>query len=277
MGMAPPQKPKSIPGVKHVVAVASGKGGVGKSTVAVNLAISLVKSGLKVGIMDADVYGPNVPTMLGVKEPKEIAKDRIIPAENFGLKIMSMGFFIDPDQPVIWRGPMLHGAVRQFLQDVDWGELDYLVIDLPPGTGDVQLSLSQVIPVTGAVIVATPQKVALEDAAKAIGMFRTVGVPLLGVVENMSYMTCTHCDERLDPFGSGGAEKAAAKWKLEFLGALPFEANVRIGGDTAKPVALEDNEIGGAFRKISANIAEATKKQAAKAKQEIKLDNLLVT
>lgn len=267
----------SLPGVKHVLAVGSGKGGVGKSTVAANIAISLARDGAAVGLMDADVYGPNIPTMFDVHAPKEVTgENKIVPAEKFGLKIISMGFFIDPSQPVIWRGPMLHSAVRQFLYDVAWGELDYLVVDLPPGTGDVQLSMAQLIPVSGAVIVATPQRVALEDAAKAVSMFRKVEVPLLGVVENMSWMACPHCNERIDPYGAGGAEKAAKEWGLRFLGAVPFDPSVRVGGDEGKPVSLGDSVISTAFREIARQAAAEISVRALSKPREISLDNLVL-
>lgn len=272
----PYRKSNPLPGVKHVVAVGSGKGGVGKSTVAANIALSLARDGAAVGLMDADVYGPNIPTMLGVSEPKAVEEKKIRPAENYGIKIMSMGFFIDPNEPVIWRGPMLHGAMRQFLQDVEWGELDYLVVDLPPGTGDVQLSMSQMIPVSGAVIVATPQKVALEDAAKAIGMFKKVGVPLLGVVENMSYMLCPHCGESVDPFGKGGAEKAAGLWGLRFLGAIPFDPRVRMGGDSGAPIVVHHEKDAEAFRIVARRVAGEIAARQLLARAEIKLEGLVL-
>ncbi|MCU1328739.1 MAG: cobyrinic acid a,c-diamide synthase [Bryobacterales bacterium] len=233
------QQPKlPIPGVSNLIAVGSGKGGVGKTTVAVNLAIALSQMGNKVGLLDADVYGPNVPLMMGTSQTPTAVGERIQPLEKFGVKLMSMGFLSPGDKPLVWRGPMLHSVIQQFLRGVDWGELDYLVIDLPPGTGDVQLSLIQTAPVTGAVIVTTPSDVALEDARKAVRMFEQVHVPLLGIVENMSYLQCPHCDERIDVFSTGGGKRTATEMGLNFLGALPLDPVVRIGGDTGSPVAL---------------------------------------
>lgn len=233
------QQPKlPIPGVSNLIAVGSGKGGVGKTTVAVNLAIALSQMGNKVGLLDADVYGPNVPLMMGTSQTPTAVGERIQPLEKFGVKLMSMGFLSPGDKPLVWRGPMLHSVIQQFLRGVDWGELDYLVIDLPPGTGDVQLSLIQTAPVTGAVIVTTPSDVALEDARKAVRMFEQVHVPLLGIVENMSYLQCPHCDERIDVFSTGGGKRTAIEMGLNFLGALPLDPVVRIGGDTGSPVAL---------------------------------------
>src|SRR5271154_2473555 len=214
---APPKLP--IPGVKNLIAVGSGKGGVGKTTVSVNLAVSLASLGYKVGLMDADVYGPNVPLMMGIKRPPEAHGERIQPLEQFGVKLMSMGFLNPGDRPLVWRGPMLHSVIQQFLRGVDWGELDYLIIDLPPGTGDVQLSLMQTAPVTGAGIVTTPSDVSLEDARKAIHMFEQVRVPVLGLVENMSYLQCPHCTERIDVFSHGGGRRTATAMGVNFLGA----------------------------------------------------------
>jgi ATP-binding protein involved in chromosome partitioning len=226
-----------IAGVKNLIAVGSGKGGVGKTTVSVNLAIALARLGYKTGLMDADVYGPNVPLMMGVNQPPGAVGERIQPLQNFGVKLMSMGFLSPGDKPLVWRGPMLHSVIQQFLRGVDWGELDYLVIDLPPGTGDVQLSLIQTAPVTGAVVVTTPSDVALEDARKAVRMFEQVKVPILGMVENMSYLTCPHCEERIDVFSTGGGRRTAEAMGVIFLGALPLDPHVRIGGDTGKPIA----------------------------------------
>jgi ATP-binding protein involved in chromosome partitioning len=270
-----PQK-NAIPGVKHVIAVGAGKGGVGKSTCAVNIALSLVRDGAAVGLLDADLYGPNIPTMLGIHEPEDIKDNRIIPASHLGLKIISMGFFLDPNEPVIWRGPMLHGAMKQFVQDVDWGELDYLIVDLPPGTGDVQLSLAQMIPLAGAVIVATPQRVALEDASKAVAMFKKVNVPVLGVIENMSYMLCPHCDERIEMFGHGGAERAASEWKVRFLGRIPMDIAIRRGGDDGDPVAMTDSPVAEAFREAARNIAGEISTRVLSQPREISLDGLIL-
>jgi ATP-binding protein involved in chromosome partitioning len=233
----PGQLPKlPIPGVKNLIAVGSGKGGVGKTTVAVNLAVGLAALGHKVGLMDADVYGPNVPLMMGINETPMALGDRIQPLEQYGVKLMSMGFLSPGDKPLVWRGPMLHSVIQQFLRGVDWGELDYLVIDLPPGTGDVQLSLIQSAPVTGAIVVTTPSDVALEDARKAVTMFQQVKVPVLGIVENMSYLTCPHCAQRIDVFSHGGGRRTAHEMQVHFLGELPLDPEVRIGGDTGEPI-----------------------------------------
>ena len=232
---APPKLP--IAGVKNLIAVGSGKGGVGKTTVAVNLAISLATLGYKTGLLDADVYGPNVPLMMGTNQTPQAIGERIQPLENYGVKLMSMGFLSPGDKPLVWRGPMLHSVIQQFLRGVDWGDLDYLVIDLPPGTGDVQLSLIQTAPVTGAVVVTTPSDVSLEDARKAVHMFEQVKVPILGMVENMSYLQCPHCDERIDVFSTGGGRRTAKDMDVYFLGALPLDPHVRIGGDTGQPIA----------------------------------------
>lgn len=231
---APPKTP--IPGVRHLIAVGSGKGGVGKTTVAVNLSIGLAALGHRVGLLDADVYGPNVPLMMGANEPLRANQDRIQPLERYGVKLMSMGFINPGDKPLVWRGPMLHSAIQQFLRNVDWGELDYLVIDLPPGTGDVALSLIQTAPLSGAVVVTTPSDVSLEDARKAINMFSQVRVPVLGLVENMSYLIAPVSGERIDVFGQGGGKRTADHMGVHFLGELALDPDVRIGGDTGKPV-----------------------------------------
>src|SRR3954470_2150176 len=237
---APPQQqPKlPIPGVENIIAVGSGKGGVGKTTVAVNLAISFAKLGYKVGLLDADVYGPNVPLMMGVQETPHAMGQRIRPIEAHGIKLMSMGFLNPGDKPLVWRGPMLNSVIQQFLRGVDWGELDYLVIDLPPGTGDVQLTLIQTAPVTGAIVVTTPSEVSLEDARKAVLMFKQVRVPVLGIVENMSYMIAPQSKERIDVFGQGGGKRTAAVMGVPFLGELPLDPLVRVGGDSGRPVML---------------------------------------
>jgi len=226
------------PHVRNIVAVGAGKGGVGKSTVAVNLAIALSKMGANVGLLDADIYGPNVPNMMGIKDPIQ-PKEGGIPLEDaYGVKVMSMGFFIPEGQAVVWRGPMIHGAIQQMLRDVEWGELDYLIVDLPPGTGDATLSLAQLVPLTGAVMVLTPSEVALQDGAKAIAMFRKLNVPLLGLIENMSYFTCPHCGEAVDVFGRGASKKVCQKYDLDYLGDLPLDPTVRIGGDDGMPVVV---------------------------------------
>ncbi len=255
---APQQMPERqpIPGVKNLVAVASGKGGVGKTTVAVNLALALAKLGNKVGLLDADVCGPNVPIMLGtLQEPQATADKRIIPVQSQGLKMISMGLLNPGDKPMIWRGPMLHSVITQFLRSVEWGELDYLIIDLPPGTGDVQLTLIQTVAVTGAVVVTTPSTVALADVRKAIEMFRQVNVEVLGVVENMSTFACPHCGKAIDIFGHGEGTKTAIAYGVPVLGEIEIDPRIRVGGDTGKPVAsLGEN---GAGAKSLYNVARA--------------------
>jgi ATP-binding protein involved in chromosome partitioning len=244
MNPQPPTEVQKLPisGVKSLIAVGSGKGGVGKTTVAVNLAVALGQLGYKAGLMDADVYGPNVPLMMGINQTPLAFGERIQPLDQYGVKLMSMGFLNPGDKPLVWRGPMLHSVIQQFLRGVDWGDLDYLVIDLPPGTGDVQLSLIQTAPITGAIVVTTPSDVSLEDARKAVSMFRQVKVPLLGIIENMSYLTCPHCKERIDVFSHGGGRRTAEQMLVHFLAELPLDPRVRIGGDTGKPVALETGE-----------------------------------
>jgi ATP-binding protein involved in chromosome partitioning len=238
--MGPQQPPKTpISGVKNIIAVGSGKGGVGKTTVSVNLALALSKLGRRVGLLDADVYGPNVPLMMGISEPPKAYGDRIQPLENHGIKLMSMGFINPGDRPLVWRGPMLHSAIQQFLYSVDWGELDYLIIDLPPGTGDVALSLAQSTPIAGAIVVTTPSDVSLEDARKAVNMFAQVRIPMLGLIENMSYLIAPKSGERIDVFGQGGGKKTAEKMNVPFLGELALDPDVRIGGDTGAPVTIK--------------------------------------
>ena len=239
----PPKQP--IPGVEHLIAVGSGKGGVGKTTVSVNLAVALAGLGHKVGLLDADVYGPNVPLMMGIQEPPVMHGELIQPLEQYGVKLMSMGFINPGDSPLIWRGPMLHKVIQQFVRGVDWGELEYLIIDLPPGTGDVQLSLIQTVPITGAIVVTTPSDVSLEDARKAIHMFRQVRVEILGIVENMSYLICPHCHERVDVFSTGGGKRTAEEMGAHFLGELALDPEVRAGGDSGHPVALRDGRDAG--------------------------------
>jgi ATP-binding protein involved in chromosome partitioning len=236
----PPQSPKlPIQGVKNLVAVASGKGGVGKTTVAVNLALALKRLGASVGLLDADVYGPNVPIMLGTEEqPQALSEREILPVEAQGIKMISMGLLNPGDKPMIWRGPMLHSVMQQFLRSVLWGELDYLIIDLPPGTGDVQLSLIQLVQVTGAVLVTTPSTVALADVRKAMEMFRQVNVDILGVVENMSFFSCPHCQGQIDVFGHGEGRRIADTYGVPLLGEIEIDPQIRIGGDSGVPVAL---------------------------------------
>jgi ATP-binding protein involved in chromosome partitioning len=235
-----PQGPQPLPGVDAIIAVGSGKGGVGKTTLAVNLAVALAKMGHKVGLLDADVYGPNVPLMLGVSgQPKMVGENRIEPLEAHGLKVISVGFLNPGDKPIIWRGPMLHQIIKQFLSMVDWGHLDYMVVDLPPGTGDIALSLVQNVPLTGAVVVSTPSDVSLQDARKAIEMFRQMKVDVVGVVENMSYFVCPHCEHEVDIFSRGGAEKMAQQYGVSFLGNVALDPEVRKSGDGGTPVVLE--------------------------------------
>ncbi|MEI9971459.1 MAG: Mrp/NBP35 family ATP-binding protein [Ignavibacteriota bacterium] len=247
--------------MKNLIAVGSGKGGVGKTTVAVNLAVGLAKLGYKAGLMDADVYGPNVPLMMGVNSTPMANGDRIQPLVQFGVKLMSMGFLNPGDKPLVWRGPMLHSVIQQFLRGVDWGELDYLVIDLPPGTGDVQLSLIQTAPITGAIVVTTPSDVSLEDARKAIHMFHQVRVPILGIVENMSYLQCPHCNERIDVFSHGGGRRTAEQMQVHFLAELPLDPQVRVGGDSGQPVVLSEGQ-GAAFLELARNAVARTAQAA---------------
>jgi ATP-binding protein involved in chromosome partitioning len=239
------QGPQAIPGIGSIIAVGSGKGGVGKTTIAVNLALALARLGNKVGLLDADVYGPNVPLMLGTEEtPHVVGDNRIVPPERYGLRVLSVGLLNPGDKPLIWRGPMLHSIVRQFLNQVEWGQLDYLIIDLPPGTGDVAISLIQTVPVTGAIVVTTPSDVSLQDARKAIEMFRQVKVEIVGVVENMSAFTCPHCNHEIDIFSKGGGEKMAVKFGVPFLGQIELDPQIREGGDSGHPIVLEGESSG---------------------------------
>src|SRR5207245_4942858 len=238
-GQQPPS-PQALPGVRNIIAVGSGKGGVGKTTLSVNLALALAKLGHKVGLLDADIYGPNVPLMIGTSaQPRAVSNERIEPILAHGLKVISVGFLNPGDKPIIWRGPMLHQIIRQFLGLVEWGKLDYMVVDLPPGTGDIALSLVQTVPLTGAVVVSTPSDVSLQDARKAIEMFRQMKVDILGVVENMSYFVCPHCQKEVDIFSRGGAEKMAQQFGVSFLGNIELDPEVRKSGDGGKPVVLE--------------------------------------
>jgi ATP-binding protein involved in chromosome partitioning len=236
------------------VAVASGKGGVGKSTVATNLALALAGEGSSVGLMDADIYGPSIPLMLGISKAPSVTPERkLIPLERYGLKLVSMGFLTNDESPIIWRGPMVHGIVQQFLSDVLWGELDYLIIDLPPGTGDAQLTLTQVAPLSGAVIVTTPQDVALLDARKGLKMFEQVNVDVLGIVENMSTFVCPHCGKQTDIFSTGGGEQCAAELGVPFLGRIPIDPAIRECGDTGKPIvaARPEHDVSKAYVEIA--------------------------
>lgn len=244
--------------VKNAVAIASGKGGVGKSTVAVNVAVALAQSGASVGLLDADIYGPNIPTMMGVAHLPAPVDNKLIPAETYGVKMMSIGFLVKPGQPLIWRGPMLHSAIRQFLSDVAWGELDYLIIDLPPGTGDAQLSLAQSIPLSGGIMVTLPQQVSLEDASRSLAMFRELNVPVLGVVENMSYLELPD-GTRMEVFGKGGGAALAAMGGVPLLGTIPMDPSVRAGGDDGQPVvaAHPDSVSARALRFVAEQVAAA--------------------
>jgi ATP-binding protein involved in chromosome partitioning len=263
-------KKPPIAGVKYLIAVASGKGGVGKTTVAVNLAIALKNLGAKVGLLDADVYGPNVPVMLGTNEqPRAIDERTIVPVEAYGVKMISMGLLNPGDKPLVWRGPMLHSVIQQFLRSVQWGELDYLIVDLPPGTGDVQLTLIQSVALTGTVVVTTPSVVSLADVRKAIEMFRQVHVEILGVVENMSYFSCPHCQQRIDVFGHGEGQRMAQTFGVPFLGEIEIDPQIRIGGDTGKPVASLGEDAPGAksmyamARNLAARVAAVNASAAA--------------
>ena len=255
---------QEVPGVKNVIAISAGKGGVGKSTVAVNVAIALSQSGAKVGLLDADIYGPNVPIMMGITEqPRQGVTARMAPLTAYGIEVMSFGTILKPGQPVSWRGPMLAKAVREFLYEVEWGELDYLVIDLPPGTGDVQITLAQSVPTTGAVIVTTPQDVSIADVSRGISMFTQLRVPILGVVENMSGFVCAHCGEKTDIFGSGGGKELAEQYGIPFLGEIPLDPRVRIGGGDGQPlmVAAPESPVGKQFRVVAEHIAAEVSKE----------------
>ena len=231
--------PQPLAGIQNIIAIGSGKGGVGKTTIAVNLAVALANMGHRTGLLDADVYGPNVPLMMGaVGTPRVVDENRIVPLENFGVRVLSVGLLNPGDKPLVWRGPMLHSIIKQFLQQVEWGELDYLIVDLPPGTGDVAISLIQTVPVTGAVVVSTPSDVSLQDARKAIEMFRQVKVDVVGIVENMSHFVCPNCKHEIDIFSMGGVERTARQFNVPYLGYVALDPEVRRGGDTGRPVAL---------------------------------------
>ena len=262
-----------IPQVKNAIAISSGKGGVGKSTVSATIAVALTQMGAKVGLMDADIYGPNIPIIMGTETAPKQEGGKLIPAESHGVKMISMGYLVPEDQAIVWRGPMIHGAIQQFLRDVAWGELDYLLVDLPPGTGDAQLSISQLVPLTGAVIVTTPQAVALHDSRKGLAMFQKVNVPLLGIIENMSYFACPHCNERTEIFSHGGGRKAAGQLKIPFLGEIPIDPSVREGGDKGVPVLISqpDSKISDAFRMIAKAVAAQISIQNANKPGELRI------
>lgn len=266
---ASPSTPQSlVPGVKNIIAVASGKGGVGKSTVAVNLAVALAMDGAAVGLLDADITGPNVPVMMGIEgAPSASADGKIKPLERYGVKVISIQFFVPEGQPIVWRGPLVGGAIQQFLRDVDWGELDYLVIDLPPGTSDAQLTLAQAVPISGSVLVTTPQDVALLDVEKALAMFRRMSVPVMGIVENMSAFICPHCGEATEIFGRGGGEAFARRHELEYFGGIPLDIRVRQGGDAGVP-AVAQREPGPAAEVLKALARTVAARMSVRAAQQ---------
>ncbi len=260
-----------VEGVKNVIAVGAGKGGVGKTTVAVNLAIALAERGGRVGIIDGDVYGPNIPIMLGVQEPLTTDGQKILPAERHGIQVVSMGFMTAEDAPVIWRGPMLHGVITQFFREVRWRDLDYLIVDMPPGTGDVALSLSQTVPVAGAVVVTTPQTVSLADSRRAMRMYQKLNIPILGLIENMSYFVCPSCQHESDIFGKGGGEGIADELQVPFLGSIPIYEPIRIGGDTGVPIVVSEPESPAGRALLAAAEAAAAQVSIASFKRPIPL------
>jgi len=257
LGVDGPRQP--VPGVKNIVAVGAGKGGVGKTTVAVNLALALARCGSKVGVIDGDIYGPNVPIMLGMKTQLVTDGQKILPAEKFGLQVVSMGFLTQDDAPIIWRGPMLHGALQQFFREVRWIDLDYLIVDMPPGTGDIALSLSQTVPTAGAILVTTPQQVSLADTRRAIAMYRKLNIPPLGVIENMSYFSCPNCQHESDIFGRGGGERMAAELNVPFLGRIPIYQPIREGSDAGVPLVVAEPD--SAATRAFIGVAEQTAAQ----------------
>jgi ATP-binding protein involved in chromosome partitioning len=264
-----------IPGIRNVLTVGAGKGGVGKSTTAVNIALALRLKGARVGLLDGDVYGPNVPQMLGIRTPPDVTEDKkLVPPEAHGLKVVSMGMLVPPDQAVIWRGPMLHSAMQQFMREVVWGELDYLVVDLPPGTGDVSLSMAQSVPVAGAVLVTTPQGVSISDVRKAVAMYRQLNIPILGVVENMSYFVCGHCQERTEIFGHGGGAAMAAELGIPFLGEIPIDTRLREGGDDGRPIVglAPDAPAAVAFMDVASKVAAQISIQAMRVLRVVQTD-----
>jgi ATP-binding protein involved in chromosome partitioning len=261
----PRQPEQLVPGVKNIIAVASGKGGVGKSTVSVNLAVALARAGAAVGLLDADITGPNIPMMLGVEgQPTSSPANKIVPLERHGVKVISIQFFVPEGQPIVWRGPLIGGAISQFLRDVDWGDLDYLVVDLPPGTSDAQLTLAQAVPISGTVLVTTPQDVALSDVTKALAMLQRLNVPIIGVVENMSSFICPHCGEATEIFGRGGGERFAQQHGLDFLGQVPLDVTVRQGGDAGVP-AVAQREPGAAAAALEAIAGQVAARMSIRA------------
>ncbi len=264
---APSSGPQVVEGVKNIIAVASGKGGVGKSTVSANLAVALARAGASVGLLDADITGPNIPLMMGLEgAPQGNPEGKIVPLERYGVKVISIAFFVPEGQPIVWRGPLVGGAIQQFLRDVAWGELDYLVVDLPPGTSDAQLTLAQAVPISGAILVTTPQQVALSDVEKALAMFRRLSVPVIGIVENMSAFVCPHCGEETEIFGRGGGERFAERFDVEFLGGIPLDVTVRQGGDAGIPaVALrEPGPAAAAMTALAGTVAARVSVRAAR-------------
>ncbi len=264
-GHARPDATPLIPDVRHTIAVSSGKGGVGKSTVAVNVALALHGEGAAVGLVDVDVYGPNVPLMIGARGRPGMVANRIVPVQAYGVKVMSIGFFVREGDPVVWRGPMIHSAVQQFLKDVEWGPLDYLLFDMPPGTGDAQLSLSQTLPLSGAIMVTTPQDVSLLDVRKGLQMFRKMNVPILGIVENMAGFACPHCHHVTAIFGEGGGARLAQEFDVPVLGSIPLDPETRVGGDTGEPivVARPDSAQAAAFRAVAGAVRERLREVAS--------------
>jgi ATP-binding protein involved in chromosome partitioning len=275
MHAGPPQaQPMPLPGVQSIIAVGSGKGGVGKTTIAVNLAVALAKLGYKVGLLDADVYGPNVPLMIGANmQPRVVGENQIEPLEAHGIRVISVGFINPGDRPLVWRGPMLHSLIKQFLQQVMWGTLDFLIVDLPPGTGDVVISLFQTVPLSGAIVVSTPSDVSLQDARKAIEMFRSVKVDIFGIVENMSTFTCPHCRHEIDIFSKGGAERTAKQFGIPYLGAVELDPDIRKGGDTGLPTVLagENSPKAKSFYELARKVTAAAMEHSAKAESVIQI------
>lgn len=260
--------PQALPGVANIIAIGSGKGGVGKTTLAVNLSIALAKLGYKVGLIDADIYGPNIPLMMGTnQQPRVLPGNQIEPITAHGVKLISIGFLSPGDKPMVMRGPMLHQIIRQFLQQVEWGELDFLLVDLPPGTGDVVISLVQTVPLTGSVVISTPSDVALQDARKALEMFHQVNVEVLGIIENMSHFTCPHCHQEIDIFSKGGAERTAKQFNVPFLGSVELVPEIRRGGDSGMPMALAgpESEHAAPFYAAAKRLVEKAQEQAVKA------------